>query len=152
MARRDPNTLDLYMDYEPEAVVDRFDAADTQAWTRAGKLSKAVALALSNAPISREEVAAAMTQFMGGERVSKQLLDKYASQAAEEHSISALRLAALIAVTGDVRPLNTLLEELNLIVVPRKYEALLKREQARIAKEKFERAELAADAEWRARR
>lgn len=151
MTRRDPNTLDLYQDYKPEVVVERFEHEETQAFSRAGRLSKAVALALSNAPVSREEIASAMSEFLG-ERVSKQLLDKYASQAAEEHSISALRLAALIAVTKDVRPLNTLLEELGLIVVPRKYEALLKRETARIAKERFEREEQAADAEWRARR
>lgn len=151
MARRDPNTLDLYRDYEPEAVVDRFEASETQAFSRAGKLSKAVALALANSPLSRDEIAAAMEEFLG-DRVSKTLLDKYASQAAEDHSIPALRLLALVAVTRDVRVLNTMLEELELIVVPKRYEALLRREQARIAKERFEREEQAADAEWRARR
>lgn len=151
MARRDPNTLDLYRDYEPEAVVERFEPVDTQAFSRAGKLSKAVAMALNSCSMSRDEIAAAMEEFLG-DRVSKALLDKYASPVAEEHSISSLRLLALVAVTKDVRVLNTMLEELELIVVPRRYEALLRREQARIAKEKFEREEQAADAEWRARR
>lgn len=151
MARRDPNTLDLYRDYEPEAVVDRFDPTDTQAFSRDGKLSKAVARAMNDCGASRETIATAMTEFLG-ESVSKALLDKYASQAAENHTIPALRLIALVAVTKDVRVLNALLDELDLIVVPRRYEALLRREQARIAKEKFEREEQAADAEWRARR
>lgn len=149
--QRDTQTLDLLVDFEPESVVERFDENETRAWTRSGRLSKAVALSLNNSPMSREDIARAVSDYLG-DKVSKALLDKYASQAAEEHSISALRLVALIAVTGDVRPLNTLLADLDLIVVPRRYEALMKREQARILKERFEREEQAADVAWRSRR
>lgn len=152
MARsRDLHTLDLLRDYSPEPVVDRFQTEATKAWTHAGRLSKAVGLALSECGKPRDEIAEAMSAMLG-ERVSKALLDKYASQAAEDHSIPALRLMALVAVTEDARPLNTLLEGLELIVVPKKYEALLRREQARLLKERAERDELAADAQWRAGR
>jgi len=151
MARRDTSTLDLYRDYEPEAVVERFEAETTRAFSRNGQLSKAVALTLTSSSMSRDEIVAAMSEFLG-EDVSKATVDKYASPAAENHSIPALRLLALVAVTKDVRVLNTMLDELGLIVVPKRYEALLRREQARIAKEKFEREEQAADAEWRTRR
>jgi hypothetical protein len=80
------------------------------------------------------------------------MLDAYASQAREQHSISAVRLAALITITEDPRALNVLLEDAGFIVIPKKYEALLKRERARELREQLEREERAADAEWRAKR
>lgn len=152
MARqRDTRTLDLLRDYEPPPVVERFDPEEVKAWSLAGRLSKAVSRALNDADQSRDEIAAAMSQ-VAGETVSKALLDKYASTAAEDHKISALRLMALVAVTGDVRPLNTLLADIGFIVVPKKYEALLRREQAKAAAERAAREADAADAEWKASR
>ncbi|MER9211615.1 hypothetical protein NKI54_06030 [Mesorhizobium sp. M0663] len=131
-------------------MVDRFDAEKVQAWSMAGRLSKAVSLTLTEADKSRADIAQAMSDYLKDE-VSKPMLDAYASQA-KEHSISALRLLALIAVTGDVRALNTLLEEAGMIVVPKKYEALIMRE---MADEAIQRATLdrqAFDAQWKAKR
>jgi predicted secreted protein len=150
MARRDTSTLDLFRDVTPAPVVPRFAAEQVKAWTPARRLSRAIALTLDECGQSREEVAAALSAHLG-ERVSKATLDAYASPE-KPHAISAQRLAALVVVTGDVRALNTLLNEAGLIVVPDKYEALLKREKARELKERAERDEQAADAEWRARR
>lgn len=147
--RRDPLTADLFRDYQPAPVVERFDADAVKAWTLSGRLSKAVALTLSEADLGRAEIAAAMSEFLKDD-VSKATLDAYASQA-KEHSISALRLIALISVTGDVRALNALLQDTGMIVVPAKYEALMRREKARELRERAEREEQAADAEWRAK-
>ncbi|MER8765866.1 MULTISPECIES: hypothetical protein [unclassified Mesorhizobium] len=152
MARppRNNSTLDLFRDYQPAPVVERFDAEKVQAWSMAGRLSKAVSLTLTEADKSRADIAQAMSDYLKDE-VSKPMLDAYASQA-KEHSISALRLLALIAVTGDVRALNTLLEEAGMIVVPKKYEALIMRE---MADEAIQRATLdrqAFDAQWKAKR
>ncbi|MEX2482086.1 MAG: hypothetical protein WD928_14615 [Gammaproteobacteria bacterium] len=149
--KRDGFTADLFRDYQPAPVVDRFEEEEVRAFSLNGRLSKAVALALAASGQSRDELAAAMSEFLG-DNVSTSMLDKYASQAAEGHSISALRLVALAAVTNDVRPLNALLADVDLIVVPKKYEALLRREKARELKERMEREESAADAEWKARR
>lgn len=143
-------TLDLFRDFEPKPVVDRFLPADVQAWSPAGRVSKAVALTLNDSTMSRAEIAKAMSELLKDE-VSKTMLDAYASQA-RENSISAIRLAALSAVTGDIRPLNALLADMDMIVVPQKYEALLRREKAREMRDRAEREEQAADAEWRARR
>lgn len=148
--RTDTGTADLFRDYQPEPVVARFSVEDVQAWSPAIRLSKAVALTLAEAGMPRGTVAEAMSEWLKDD-VSKAMLDAYASQA-KEHSISALRLAALVAVTGDARALNTLLADCDLIVVPRKYEALLRREKARELRERAEREEQAADAEWRAKR
>lgn len=148
--RRDTLTADLFRDYKPEPVVERFDADAVQAWSLEGRLSKAVALTMDESGISRADIATAMSDALKAS-VSKGMLDSYASQA-REHSISAVRLAALIEVTGDARALNVLLESSGLIVVPQKYEALLRREKARELRERAEREEQAADAQWKAQR
>lgn len=147
---RDRLTLDLFRDYAPEPVVARFNDDEVRAFTLAGRLSKAVGLTLDEAAPSRAEVAKAIGAYLDDE-LSKSMLDKYAASGSE-HSISAIRLAALVAVTGDARALNTLLAEIGLIAVPKKYEALLRRERARELAERAEREALAADAEWRAGR
>ncbi|MCF1744656.1 hypothetical protein [Paradevosia shaoguanensis] len=141
----------MFRDFQPEPVVERFDHEEVRAWSLSGRLSKAVALTLNETGESRHDIAKAMSEFLEAP-VSKAMLDKYASQAAEEHEISAVRLAALVAVTEDPRALNVLLESLDLIVIPKKYEALLRREKAREAKERLAQEEAAADAEWKARR
>lgn len=150
-ARRDRQTLDLFRDYAPAPVVPRFDPDTVKAYRLQGRLAKAVARTLDDAGRSRADVAKAMTEVLG-EDVSKAMLDAYASQAKESHQISAARLAALVEVTGDARALNVLLADFGLIAVPDKYEALLRREAAREMRERIEREEQAADAEWRARR
>ncbi len=148
--RRDTQTIDLFSDYEPKPVVDRFPEEKVRAWTPDRRLSRAIAATLDEAAVSREKIAAALSEQIG-ERVSKGMLDAYASPE-KPHAISALRLAGLAMVTGDVRALNTLLAEAGLIVVEAKYEALLRREKARELRERAEREEQAADAEWKARR
>ncbi|WP_374627510.1 hypothetical protein [Devosia sp.] len=147
---RDRITLDLFRDFEPPEVVARFPAEQVRAETLAGKLSRAVKATLDAFAKSRGDTALAMTEFLG-EDCSKTMLDKYASQGAE-HSISAARLAALVAVTGDPRPLNALLESIGLIVVPKRYEWLIRRERARELQRLAEQEAAAADAQWRAQR
>lgn len=152
MARkRDAFNLDLFRDYQPEPVVERFTEDQVKAWSLAGRLSKAIALTIEDSGMSREQLAADMSDITKTS-VSKATLDAYTSQAKEQNQISAVRLAALIAITGDARALNVLLEDAGLIVIPRKYEALLKRERARELRELLEREEKTADAEWRAKR
>ncbi len=146
--RRDTSTLDLFRDVEPTQVVRRFDAEEIKAWSAARRLSRAIAAALDG--FKREDIAIGLSEQLG-ETVSKATLDAYASPE-KPHAIPAHRLAALYAVTGDERLLNALLNEVGLIAVPAKYEALLKRERARELKERAEREEQAADAEWKARR
>ena len=149
--RRDTLTIDLFKEYQPTAVVERFDGDEVKAWSLAGRLSKAIALTMEESGMARDEIAAAMSDITKTS-ISKATLDAYASQAKEQNQIPAVRRAALVTVTGDARALNVLLEEAGLIVIPKKYEALLKRERARELREQCEREEKAADAEWRAKR
>ncbi|KPF98834.1 hypothetical protein IP86_10975 [Rhodopseudomonas sp. AAP120] len=146
--RRDTATIDLFRDFEPTPVVRRFETEEIKAWSASRRLARAIAAALEG--FNRAEVAAEMSEQLG-ETISKATLDAYASPE-KPHVIPAHRLAALYSVTGDERLINALLNELGLIAVPAKYEALLKRERAREMKEKLEREEQAADAQWKASR
>ncbi len=148
--KRDGSTLDLFKDFQPKPAVARFREDEVRAWNRPRRLAKAIARTLADDDRSRDEIAEAISDYLE-EPVSRAMLDNYASQE-KEHAISAVRLAALVAVTGDARALNTLLAEVGLIVVEAKYEALIRREMAREARERAEREEQAADAEWRAKR
>ena len=149
--KRDPNTVDLFRDYTPEPIVDRFADEEVKAYSLAGKLSKALARTMEDSGMTREQIASAMSDIVG-EKISKGTLDTYASQAREQSQISAVRLVALVKITDDPRPLNALLEEAGLIVVPKKFEALLRRERAKELREKLDREFDAADAAWRASR
>lgn len=151
MKKRDAFTVDLFRDYHPAPVVERFADEQVKAWSMAGRLAKAIALTMEESGLSRDEIAAQMTELTKAP-ITKASLDAYASQAKEGHQISAAKLAALVAVTGDARAVNVLLEDAGLIAIPRKYEALLKRERARELRELLEREERTADAEWRAKR
>lgn len=143
-------TLDIFKDYDPGPVVERFDPEQTKGHSLHVRLAKAISLCLGECGMDREIVAARMTELLD-ERVSKQMLDNYASPS-KEHLISATRLAALVQVTDDIRPLNELLRDAGLIATPARYEILLRRERARELADKMNREADAADAEWRAKR
>lgn len=61
-------------------------------------VSSAVARALKEDPRSRAEIAGRVSALLG-EDVSRWMLDAYASEAREEHAISAARFFAVIAAT-----------------------------------------------------
>jgi hypothetical protein len=109
MSRRDGRTLDLFTDWQPPEVVQRFDDTRVRAPGLRQKLAMGVAETLKASEIDRESIAGAMAEWLG-EDVSKNLLDAYASQAREEHVISLCRLIALIHATGDLRILQMIAE------------------------------------------
>lgn len=146
--RRDAGTIDLFAEYQPAPVVERYPEESVRAYDLAGRLSKAVARTLEDSGMSRAEVAKAMADILQDD-MSKAMLDNYASQAAQ-HVISALRLFALVAVTGDPRAINMLLAPAGMVAVPAKYEALIRREVAREDLNRLQREIDAADAAWRA--
>lgn len=60
---------------------------------------------LKEAPMSRYEVAAKMSELLGDD-VSKNMLDAYTADSRETHQISAVRLFALMMATGRFDPLE----------------------------------------------
>jgi hypothetical protein len=114
-SRRPPPIQPSLLDWQPSASY----APDTvRAATLGGRISRAVAQTLRDCPRERGEIAARMGAFLG-EPVSPAMLNAYASQAREDHNISAVRLAALAHATDDPRLLDMLAEALGLAVIPR---------------------------------
>lgn len=114
-----PAQLDLLAWEPPEAVV-AFDEAQVRNASIAGRIARGVAACLRDCGLTREAVAAQMGAYLG-ERVSKAMLDAYASEAREEHTISVPRLMALLHVTGDRRLLELVAEPFGWCVLPRKF-------------------------------
>lgn len=143
--RRDTRTGDLFAWAQP---VQRFEETITAAATLSGRICRAMREALHSSPLDRTEVAKRMSDYLG-ERVSKAMLDKYASEGSVEHEIPLSRFIALVHATEDFRLLNLLTEPFGFICVPREYEGWIKAGQL-IEREERIKAQLDATREERA--
>jgi hypothetical protein len=148
---KDAGTLDLFRDTQPAPVVERFAEERVRAASHAARVARAVSEALRDCDFDREAVAKEMSAYLG-ERVSKAMLEAYASQARETHTIPAHRLIALAVVTGSAKLINALLEGTGLIAVEGKYEALIERERLKEHLDDVQRKIAARDAQWKASR
>lgn len=152
MSRRrdsDAASPDMFAGYQPRPVVERFSAERVRASSCAARIKQALKETLRECGRSREQIAAEVSDYLG-EVVSPQILDQYTSGANEKSNIPAHRLVAVFAVTGDIRLLNALLENTAAIAVPRKHEALIRREVAKELRDRLNQEIESADAEWRA--
>jgi len=149
--RRDTRTLDLFSDWTPPAVVDRPDERVLRARTLRERIALAVAEVLEVSDKPREQIAVEMTDYLGGETVSKAMLDNYASQAKDEHTISFARMVALCAVTGDHRPLQLALDPLDRVSIEGRYVGAIQEAMAREQMERLERIARAGRRQWRGR-
>jgi hypothetical protein len=143
--------LDLLGWTAPTPVAPVFAAASVAAETFREQIARAVAETLRVCPLKREEIARRMADFLG-EKVQPGMLDTYASQARDDHTISALRAVALMYATGDVRLLQLLAEPLEHVVIDRQYLPALKAEILRDRIEELRREEEIARRAWRAPR
>lgn len=149
--RRDTRTLDLFSDWTPPAVVDRPDERVLRARTLRERIALAVAEVLEASDKPREQIAEEMTDYLGGETVSKAMLDNYASQAKDEHTISFARMVALCAVTSDHRPLQLALDPLDRVSIDARYIGAIQEAMAREQMERLERIARAGRRQWRGR-
>jgi hypothetical protein len=149
--RRDSATPDLFNDYVPAPVVARFSQERVKAASCSARIARAVAEAIRESALSRAEIAAAMTAYLG-ERINAAMLDQYTSTANDKNNISAHRLIALLAVTSDVRIVNAALHETGFVAVDGRFEPLIYREMAKEARDRIDGEISAADAQWRASR
>lgn len=121
--RNDHMTLNL-LDWKPPSVIERFDEDRIKATTVRDRIAHAVAATFSESPLSRDEIAQKMTEFLG-EDVSKHMLDAYASEAREDHTIPYHRLLALVYATGDIRPLQLGAELFDYLIIEGKFGKLI---------------------------
>lgn len=118
-----PAQLDL-LDWTPPQAEIAFDHHDVRSASPAGRIARAVAVALRDCGRPRTETAAAMSDYLG-ERVTPNMMDAYASVARTLHPISLVRFLALIHVTRDRRLLQMLAEPMGWAVVERRHLPLI---------------------------
>lgn len=112
-----PRQPDL-LDWTPPATVRAFDPAQVRAAGWAGRIAKAVGIALKECRLPREKIAADMAAY-AGQKVSLHMLNAWASEAREEHAIPLVKLLALIHVTRDRRLLELFAAEFGWVVIDR---------------------------------
>lgn len=118
-AAPDPSQLSL-LEWQPARVVQRFAAEMVRAASLAARLCRGLKLSLADSQMSRSDVAAQMSDYLG-ETVTEAMLNAYVSEARNAHVINAVRFVAFLSVTQDPRPLNALLEDLGWVVIDKKY-------------------------------
>lgn len=122
MVRRptsNPDQLDL-LGWEPSEPVKAFEPHTVRAATLGATISKGVSQALKDSELSREEVAARMSDFLD-EAVGVPMLNAYASEAKSEHIINVVRFIALIEVTRDRRLLELIARRFGWSVIEQRY-------------------------------
>ena len=80
---------------------------------------------------------------------TKAMLDAYVSEAKEENVINAVRFAALVHATGDLRLLSVIPELFGQIVVPAKYQAAIEDAMIGDQIEELERRKRGARRQWK---
>ena len=148
---RDSGTVDMFSEYAPPEVVERFAPERVRAAKCSARIARAAAEAIRESKHARDVIAQLMADYLG-EHISVAMLDQYTSTANEKNNIPAHRLIALFVVTRDVRLINALLADTDVVAISARYEALIRREMAREARDRLDREIHAADAEWRAGR
>lgn len=112
------------LSWQPPEPVVAYAPEQVRAASVAASIARAVAATLRDAPVSREDIAQRMSAYLG-DRVSKAMLDAYASEARQEHQIPVTRLVALMHATGDRRLLQLLAEPLGWAVIERRHLPLI---------------------------
>ena len=123
MTRRfisNPAQLNL-LDWEPPVPVRAFEEAAVRAPTMSGRLARAIAVALDDAVDGRGSIAERMSRYLGGSPISVNMLNAYASQARETHTISVPRFVALAHATQDARLVELIAAPLGLAAIDRRY-------------------------------
>jgi hypothetical protein len=115
----DPDQPSL-LDWQPAKVVRRFAADLIRAASLGAKLCRGLKQSLRECGMTRSQVAERMSAYLG-ETITEPMLNSYVSEAMDAHVVNTVRFVGFLAVTGDPRPLNALLEDLGLVVIERRY-------------------------------
>lgn len=130
----DKNTGDLFTDYQPPARI----APEV---TKGGTLDVKIARALSHAMKGKDraKIAVEMGDFLGGQRVTENMLDTYASPARRDHKITLERFIALAAVLDSEGLVNFVTGFAGFVAMPEKYEPIIERHYAEEAVQRLQR-------------
>ncbi|MBB4953992.1 hypothetical protein H4S14_002054 [Agrobacterium vitis] len=123
--RRDPNTMDLFRDYQPPEVVARFAPEVSKGGTLDVKIARVLSEAMTRCGKSREQIAADMSEYLS-QNVTENMLDCYASPARRDHKITLERFIALIDATDCFELLNFICEFSGFVAVPARYAEVIR--------------------------
>lgn len=115
----DTTTLSLF-DWEPPRIVERFPEVITRAATLRSSFARAISAAMKESGKSRAKIAAEMTESLG-EEITENMLNAYASEARQEHTIPHIRLLALAWATNDARLLQLGADTMGKVVIDAKW-------------------------------
>lgn len=124
--RRDPLTKDLF-EWTPPQLAIRYDEGVTGRGSLDNKIARLIGHALRDARDngkSRLEIATEMSRYLG-RSVSSAMLDKWASEASEEHRISLDAFIALVSSTGARELLGFVPGMFGLTVIEEEYADLI---------------------------
>ena len=114
-----PDQISL-LDWEPSEPVASFPKEVVRAASLAASIARSVSAALKDIDLTREQVAEAMSSYLG-EAVGENILNAYASEARAEHIINVVRFIALIHATGDRRLLQLIADPFDWVVIDKDY-------------------------------
>lgn len=129
---RDPHVRDLSA-WETEPVTIGYVDDVAGRGSLGNRIARLISRAMrdakdENANLGRAEIAARMTESLG-RSVTAAILDKWASEAAEEHRIPLDAFVALIEATGQHRLLGFLPSLFGFAVVPSRYVDMIELQQ-----------------------
>jgi len=140
--RQDNTTMDLFRDYQPPEVTVDFEAEITKGGTLDVKIARAVSHAMQECERTygknRKQIAQEMSEYLD-QRVTKNMLNTYASPAREDHKITLERLIALVEVTGSHGLLGFVAGFSDFVVVPKRYAEIIELWVAEEEKTKMDR-------------
>jgi len=127
MARRDPLTKDLF-EWVPPKVAVGYSAEVTGRGGLENKIARLVGHALRDARedrgIDRSEIAQSMSSYLG-RAVPLTMLNKWSSEASEDHRIPMDAFMALVDATGATELLGFMPGEFGLTVIEEQYAELI---------------------------
>lgn len=142
----DTGTLDL-LSWQPPAPPKPTRIERPAGEDLAARITLEVATALREATLSREQIAEQMGAYLG-ETISRGVLDQYASQARDDHNISAYRLAALARVLERPQLLLLLASAVDCTVVHQRWVPAIQEAQLTAKREEIDRQLKAARRGW----
>lgn len=145
-APSDTGTLDL-LSWQPPAPPKPTRIERPTGEDLAARITLEVATALRESPLTREEIAERVGEYLG-ETISRGVLDQYASQAKDDHNISAYRLAALARVLERPQLLLLLAGAVECTVVHQRWIPAIQEAQLTAQREEIDRQLKVARRSW----
>lgn len=138
--RRDEFTMDMFDEYTPPKVEVALEAEVTKGGSLDVKIARALSHAMHECDRDRETIAAEMSDYLGGQNITLNMLDSYASPARRDHKITLERFIALVHVTGCHDVLGFVAEFSDFAVVPKKFVKIIEREALQDHQDKMTKA------------